>query len=67
MPHQDASPGAGDELRPTWDLYRRMAALRTSGQRAVTRSCGRSGSLSGGWDRTGWSVTGNLPGTCPPR
>jgi hypothetical protein len=36
------------------------------GQRAVTRSCGRSGSLSGGWDRTGWSVTGNLPGTYPP-
>ena len=35
--------------------------------RAVTRSCGRSGSLSGGWDRTGWSVTGNLPGTYPPR
>lgn len=25
MPQQDADPGAGDDLGPAWDLYRRMA------------------------------------------
>ena len=41
--------------------------LRMSGRRVVMQSCGRWASLSGGWGRTGWSVTGSAPGTFPKR
>jgi hypothetical protein len=65
MPHQDASPGAGDELRPTWDLYRRMASspnVRPARRDAVLWALGELERRMGpDWLERYWESAGHVP------
>jgi hypothetical protein len=65
MPHQDASPGAGDELRPTWDLYRRMADfpnVRPAPRDAVLWALGELERRMGpDWLERYWESAGHVP------
>ena len=63
MPHQDA--GEGDELRPTWDLYRRMASctdIRPARRDAVLWALGQLERRMGpDWLERYWESAGHVP------
>ncbi len=65
MSQQDASPGAGDDLRPTWDLYRRMADspnARPARRDAVLWALGELEQRMGpDWLERYWESAGHVP------
>ena len=65
MPHQDGGPGAGGDLRPTWDLYRRMADspnVRPARRDAVLWALGELERRMGpDWLERYWEAAGHVP------
>jgi hypothetical protein len=65
VPQQHAGPFAGDELRPTWDLYRRMADspnVRPARRDAVLWALGELERRMGpDWLERYWESAGHVP------
>jgi hypothetical protein len=62
-PQPGAAAGPGDELRPTWDLYRRMAGSSDTARReAVLWALGQLEHLMGqDWLERYWEAAGHVP------